>query len=128
MNLNEYFQFVFYAKTYSEEKGIEGFKEAIEYCIEHDILSEYLKMRRHELYNFLVAEYDYDLDMKMQGEEKRRIAFKEGIKKGIKEGIKEGEKNAKIALAKMMKQSKYSILEIIKLTGLTQEEIENLKI
>lgn len=124
MNLNEYSQFVFYAKTYSEEKGIEGFKEAIEYCIEHDILSEYLKMRRHEVYNFLVAEYDYDLDMKMQGEEKRRIAFKEGIKKGIKEG----EKNAKIALAKMMKQSKYSILEIIKLTGLTQEEIENLKI
>lgn len=124
--LNQYSQFIFYAKTYSEEKGIEGFKEAIDYCIKNNILREYLKIRRHEVYNFLVAEYDYDLDMKMKGEENRRVAFRKGKEEGITQGREEGEKNAKVAMAKMMKKNKYSTLEIAKLTELTQEEIDKL--
>lgn len=50
----------------------------------------------------------------------------EGWEEGREEGKEEGEKKAKMAMAKMMKENEYSVLEIIKLTGLTQEEIEKL--
>ena len=91
-----------------------------------------------KIYNFLVAEYDYDLDMKMKGEENRRVAFRKGKEEGIKEGIKEGitqgreegkeegEKNAKIAMAKMMKNKGFDVQVIMEMTELTQEEIDKL--
>ena len=50
----------------------------------------------------------------------------EGREEGIKEGIEKGEKKAKVAMAKMMKENKYDVLEIIKLTGLNSKEIEKL--
>ena len=46
--------------------------------------------------------------------------------RGIKEGKEEGEKKAKTAMAKTMKENKYDVLEIMKLTGLSQQEIEAL--
>ena len=52
--------------------------------------------------------------------------FNRGREEGKEEGREEGEKKAKMAMAKMMKENEYSVLEIIKLTGLTQEEIEKL--
>ena len=55
-----------------------------------------------------------------------RKGKEEGIKEGIKEGIEKGEKKAKVAMAKMMKENKYNVLEIIKLTGLNSKEIEKL--
>ena len=74
------------------------------------------------MYNFLVAEYDYDLDMKMQGEETRRIAFNEGIAKGIAQGMKEENINT----AKRMKKANCEPSFIMKMTGLSKQEIEKL--
>ena len=59
-------------------------------------------------------------------EEGIKEGIKEGIEKGIEEGIEKGEKKAKVAMAKMMKENKYDVLEIIKLTGLNSKEIEKL--
>ena len=70
------------------------------------------------MYNFLVAEYDYDLDMKMQGEETRRIAFNEGIAQGISQGI--------LTTAIKMKKANFDISTIIDMTGLSKQEIERL--
>lgn len=55
-----------------------------------------------------------------------RKGKEEGREEGIKEGIEKGEKKAKVAMAKMMKENKYDVLEIIKLTGLNSKEIEKL--
>lgn len=55
-----------------------------------------------------------------------RKGKEEGREEGIKEGIEKGEKKAKVAMAKMMKENKYNVLEIIKLTGLNSKEIEKL--
>ena len=51
---------------------------------------------------------------------------KEGVKKGMKEGLKEGIKDEKLATAKRMKDSKFAIKDIIKYTGLSEQEILNL--
>jgi hypothetical protein len=39
------------------------------------ILSDYLKKRGSEVFNMLIAEYDYDMDIKVQ----RQEALEEGI-------------------------------------------------
>lgn len=58
-------------------------------------------------------------------------AFKEGVEKGIKEGktegLKEGEKNSKIQIAKKMMSKNINISEIIEFTGLSENDLENLK-
>jgi predicted transposase/invertase (TIGR01784 family) len=52
---------------------------------------------------------------------------KEGRKEGRQEGLKEGRKEGKIEVAKTLLSMRLSIEEIERATGLSQEEIENLK-
>ena len=53
--------------------------------------------------------------------------IKQGIKQGIEQGKKEGEKYEKIKIAKKLIELKMSIEQIIEITGLTEEEIKNIK-
>ena len=65
------------------------------------------------------AEWKYHADMKSM--------YSEGKNDGIKEGLKQGIKEQKITIAKNMLAEKIDIHIIAKTTGLTIEEIENLK-
>ena len=60
----------------------------------------------------------------------QKMAMKEGRKEGIREGIKEGIKEGKIKerneIAKKLKEEGIDIKIIIKTTGLSKPEIENL--
>ena len=51
----------------------------------------------------------------------------EGIKEGIKQGIKEGTKQTQNEIAKNLLQAKVSEEIIIETTGITKEELDNLK-
>ena len=51
----------------------------------------------------------------------------EGIKEGIKQGIKEGSKQTQNEIAKNLLQAKVSEEIIIETTGITKEELDNLK-
>ena len=59
--------------------------------------------------------------------EAEKKGLEKGIKKGIKKGIAEGEKNKSIEIAKNLKQLNISTDDIVKATGLSIEEIKNLK-
>ena len=65
------------------------------------------------------SEWKYHADMKSM--------YSEGKNDGIKEGLKQGIKEQKITIAKNMLAEKIDIHIIAKTTGLTIEEIENLK-
>ena len=54
------------------------------------------------------------------------FAEEKGIEKGIEKGRKEGEQQNKKEIAKKMLVEKIDINTIIKITGLTKEEIEKL--
>ena len=85
--INEYSLFVFYVRLfYEKDKKEESFKKAIEYCIKHNILKDYLEANMSEVCNFLLAEYDYDTDVAVQRDE----AYKVGVEKGREEGRVEG--------------------------------------
>ena len=76
-----------------EENALQN---AVDECIDRGILSEYLRKKGSEAVNMLIAEYDYDMDIKVQ----RKEAKEEGIEQGKTEGIKLGTANAVIELLK----------------------------
>lgn len=101
-------------------KYMEKFKEEVEKLNNNKEMVEFLSAEKEAelLRNTLMNEAKFD-GLK-EGRE-------EGIKKGIKEGILKGQKEEKIEIAKNMIKDSMSIDLIIKYTGLTKEEIENLK-
>ena len=54
-------------------------------------------------------------------------AWEEGMEKGIKEGMEKGETRRSLAIAKNLLSMGLPIAQIIQATGLTQEQIDNLK-
>lgn len=53
---------------------------------------------------------------------------KDGIKQGIEQGIEQGSKNSKYEIAKKMKIEKLNNKLISKITGLSEKEIEEIKV
>jgi flagellar biosynthesis/type III secretory pathway protein FliH len=53
--------------------------------------------------------------------------LKEGIEKGIEQGIEKGETQKALQIAQQLMQMKLNIADIIKATGLTEDEINKLK-
>lgn len=51
----------------------------------------------------------------------------EARRQGLEEGIEKGEKESKLKIAKKLLEKKMEIKEIAEITGLKEEEIENLK-
>ena len=66
----------------------------------------------------LVAEYDYDTDIAIQRKESLMLGIQQGIRQGFSDGIRQ--------TAKLMKQSACDTDFIVKITGLSQLEIESL--
>ena len=66
----------------------------------------------------LVAEYDYDTDIAVQRAEEREIAFAEGIA--------DGSYQTKLETAKNLLEMGFAIEAIVRATGLSKEEVENI--
>ena len=64
----------------------ESIKETIKYCIEHDILKEYLQENQKEVYNIMTSIYDQETATYMYGQEQ----FAEGERRGWEKGNEEG--------------------------------------
>ena len=82
--LAEYSQFVEISREYIAEMGDyqEALNLAIDYCIDHDILSEFLRRYRAEVLGMLLEEFDVD--------KYERSLREEGRKEGREEGREEG--------------------------------------
>ena len=80
--------------------------------------------KREEVRNILVAEYDYDTDIAVQRAEAGRIAFAEGREQGITQGISQGSRQAKLEIAKLLKQLGDSVQKIMQVTGLSKADVE----
>ena len=86
-----------------------------------------------ELQQSLVWVPTYEVIRMIRQEEKKirekavKVAEKKGIKQGMRQGKKEGRLEEKIAIARGMKKDNEPIEKIIKYTGLTREEIEEIK-
>lgn len=81
--LKEYSQFVEAVRKYRKDGYEDYMKKAITYCIEHHILEEYLLRKGSDVLNFLCAEYDYEMDLQVKGEESYEKGYKNGLRNGI---------------------------------------------
>ena len=126
--INEYSIFIQTVRKWKAIDPEQGFQKAVEECIAHNILREYLERKTKEVINMLLAEYNYEEDIAVQRAEEREIAFAEGIKQGIEqgrtEGIEQGFHKKAIESARILKQLHCDTAMIIQVTGLTKEEIE----
>ena len=110
--LASYSAFVRKVQEYEEEgSGREdAIKQAIKYCIEHDILKDFLEENATEVMNMLILDWNIN--------DALAVRYEEGIEKGIEKGI---ESTARNALAKGL-----SIEEVHDITGLDIETIKKL--
>ena len=86
--LAEYAQFVAVSREYAAEGRPmqEALEEAVEYCIDHGILSEFLRRHRSEVLGMLLEEFDV--------EKYERTIKKEGYEEGHASGLQEGQASA----------------------------------
>ena len=94
--LSEYAQFVAVSREYAAEGRPmqEALEEAVEYCIDHGILSEFLRRHRAEVLGMLLEEFDvekYERTIKKEGyEEGHASGLREGRASGLREGHASG--------------------------------------
>ena len=70
----------------------EAYSQAVEYCIEHDILKEFLQKNKSEVVGMLLEEFDakkYERTIREEGRE-------EGIEQGREEGIEQGREQGRL--------------------------------
>ena len=112
--LKQYSKFIEQVRCNIENAVPEPFTTAIKEAIKKGFLSDYLNRKSTEVQNMLLAEYDYDTDIAVQ----RKEAFDDGVSIGRNE--------AKLETAKTLLAFGDSIEKVLKVTGLSPEEIEKL--
>ncbi len=95
-------------KTQDERKDVkQAVLEAIDECMEENILVDFFEKHREEVVEVSIYDYDEEKVRKTLADEAREEGVAEGIKEGIKEGIEKGETLTKIIqIIKKVKKSK----------------------
>ena len=94
-------------------------KEAIDYCIDNDILKELLKTYRSEVTKSMQLNYEFDRQLELE----RADAIEEGMEIGIEKGI---EKGANKMLFTLVTKGKLDIDTAAEEAGVSVSEFEKL--
>ena len=118
--LMEYSRFIDVIRSYDGSDA--QLEEAVKQCIQNGILTEYLSRKGSEVINMLIAEYDYETDIKVQREESRA----EGIEEGKAEGRAEERNTTLHSVKSLIQDGILSITEAAKRFNLTEQEVQSL--
>ena len=114
--LKEYCRFIEIVElNYDKRHPRRSFQKAIEQAMEEGILVDYLDRKSREVINMLCAKYDYKMDIAVKKEE----AFQDGVEAGTQQKAVEDAEN--------MLRKKYPESDISEITGLSLEQIIELK-
>jgi len=122
--LDSYNRFIDKIREYQKKiKTLEkAFKSAINYCIENNILKDYLEANASEVLNMLLGDWNKDEYIEVRCEEAREEGHEEGLEEGEEIGMNKG----KLIIAKNL-LSKGSTPEFVQeITGLSLDEIEEI--
>ncbi len=109
--LKEYTQYVEQVRTFAKEMPIsDAVEEAVDYCIKHNILTDFLRKHRAEAIAMSIFEYDEEKHLKSE----REIAYNDGFAHSQEQIIKS-----------MLKQN-ISIEQISKMCSIPFETIEKI--
>ena len=119
--LREYSMFV--EKVRLAKSQANPLEVAVQQCIQEGILREYLLRKGSEVINMLIAEYDYDTDIRVQREEAAEEATKKATEMATK-ATKEKDRAKELETAKTLRNDgKLSLDDIIHYFHLTPEEM-----
>jgi hypothetical protein len=126
--LGEYSSFVESVRKYSKinKDFTIAVDKAVKECIEKGILKDLLIKYNAEVKNMLLTEFDEEKDWAIIAKGFEEIGYEKGIEKGKKEGIKEGMKEGKKDLIKTMLSKGLTKEDIIKYSGISEKDFDNL--
>ena len=134
--LNEYAQYVARVRHYAADMSLDqAVERAVDECVREGILAEFLTRNRNEVISMSIFEYDKELEEKKLRKAEYEAGFSDGEKsghetgfsEGRESGFSEGQNHAAIETARRMLQSnKFTIEEIAKFSGLSQQEVETI--
>ena len=126
--MKEYAQYVARVRHYAANMSLNQAVEcAVDECIKEGILAEFLSKNRAEVISMSIFEYDNELEEKKLRKAEYEAGFSDGEKSGHETGFSEGQNHAAIETARRMLQSnKFTIEEIAKFSGLSQQEVETI--
>ena len=104
-----------YKKYLSLEESV---KAAVKYCIEHDILKEFLKNHGSEVFNMLFDE--------ISTEEIAAVRSEEAREDGLEKGREEGREDERLLISRNLLAKGFSPEIISETTGLSIDEIAKL--
>jgi len=121
--LNGYSIFVEKYNEYREYLSVdESAKKVIEYCIEHNILREFMEKHGSEVANMLYENFTIEEIAEIRAREAAEDAREEGLEKGRVEGSKE----EKLTIARNLLAEGSTPEFVQKITGLSLDEIAKL--
>jgi len=118
--LDNYSFFIDKIREYQKQglKLEKAINNAIEYCIENDILKKYLKKHGSEVFNMISSEWNWDTALE--------VAHEEGWEDGLEEGIVKGMVKEKLIIAKNLLAKGSTPEFVYEITGLSLDKIDEL--
>ena len=115
--LQDYAEYTFRVREYAAEMPLdEAVEQAITECISEGILADFLRKNRAEAKKVSIYEYDEERHMRQTREE----GMEEGYANGLSQGIIQTAVN-------MLKLKEFTDAQIREVTGLEQEQLDELK-
>ena len=130
--LKQYTQYVEQVRCNSTSMPLEqAVEEAIEYCIRHDILKNFLLKQRAEVVKMSIFEYDEEREMELIRRDEREIGQKIGEEIGAKKERQKAEQELKKVKKNLDKSKENAIQSMIslcqRLGGTKEQAIEELQ-
>ncbi|MCL2210519.1 MAG: hypothetical protein FWB95_01195 [Treponema sp.] len=104
----------------------ESIINAVKYCVEHNILREFLERHGSEVINMLTDELTIEEIVEVRAKEAEEEGREKGMERGLREGRIKGREEEKLTIARNLLAEGSTPEFVKKITGLSIEEIAKL--
>ena len=119
--LQDYAEYTFRVREYAAEMPLDlAVEQAITECISEGILADFLRKNRAEAKKVSIYEYDEERHMRQTREEGMEEGYANGFTQGIEQGITQ-------TVINLLKSGLLTDIQIREITGLDQEQLDELK-
>ena len=119
--LQDYAEYTFRVREYAAEMPLNlAVEQAITECISEGILADFLRKNRAEAKKVSIYEYDEERHMRQTREEGMEEGYANGFSQGIEQGITQ-------TVINLLKSGLLTDIQIREITGLDQEQLDELK-
>jgi flagellar biosynthesis/type III secretory pathway protein FliH len=126
--LHGYAAFVGKVRGFVAETGslVKAMPKAIDWCIRHGILSDFLETNGSEVRNMLLTEWNWDDALRVREQDGVKRGIQQGIQQGIRQGIQNGLKSGREEVARNALAKGLPLTVISDITGLDTQAIMQL--